>query len=414
MRGVAAALAAVAVACACNGICLAGGTTGSLALLGTGSKSASGVSSDGRVVVGYSALEYWMWTPELGIVPIGGIAPGYQGAGGSGAVSDDGARIGFNALNGAGKTEGAFYEVATGEVTLIGNYGASCDISATSCWSISGDGQAMVGLGWQTGCAANAYSWRQDTGLVTLPSAYFYEPTRANGCNRDGSVIVGWQDGYTGLRHGAVWRNGVETLIYAPGNLRMGEAAACDAAGNWVVGIGNDYNNNLSWRWSPSTGYVALPDTPIPGYQPYAVDISADATRILMFYRVPFPPATNGEGYLWINGDLVSLEEYARAQGIDVPLDVHMALPLAISSDGYTIVGGCRSAAGVQAFVLDLPRPAPNCPADLTHDGTVSAPDIAALLSAWGSGGNAADLNGDGVVSAPDIAALLSAWGACP
>ena len=89
-----------------------------------------------------------------------------------------------------------------------------------------------------------------------------------------------------------------------------------------------------------------------------------------------------------------------------------LALPLAISGDGYTIVGSCRSPAGVQGFVLDLPRP-PACTADLNGDGVVSSPDVAFLLSAWGTSGPA-DLDGDGVVASPDVAFLLSAWGACP
>jgi hypothetical protein len=56
---------------------------------------------------------------------------------------------------------------------------------------------------------------------------------------------------------------------------------------------------------------------------------------------------------------------------------------------------------------------APKCPADLNGDGTVGAPDLAALLNAWGTSNAAADLNNDGVVGAPDLAALLNAWGPC-
>ena len=64
--------------------------------------------------------------------------------------------------------------------------------------------------------------------------------------------------------------------------------------------------------------------------------------------------------------------------------------------------------AGVRAYRT----PAPACPADLNGDGAVSAPDLAAMLSAWGGTG-AGDLNGDGSIGAQDLAALLSAWGAC-
>lgn len=63
------------------------------------------------------------------------------------------------------------------------------------------------------------------------------------------------------------------------------------------------------------------------------------------------------------------------------------------------------------ALVVDQP-----CPADLDADGAVGAPDVAAVLAAWGPHpkGHAADLSGDGQVSAPDIAMLLAAWGSCP
>jgi hypothetical protein len=407
-------LAILVLAAACDGASFAGGTKGQLRLLGGFAGTPSGVSSDGRVVVGYNPAQYWYWTSDIGVIPIGGIAPGSQGAGGSGDISDDGSRIGYTVLNpDTGKTEGAFYEVPTGVTTRVGSFGFNCDISATSCWGLSGDGATMVGLGWHSACEARGYSYNPKSGLVDLGTIYFFESTRANACSRDGSTIVGWQDFYTGFRQATVWRNGVQQVLFAPGNVRLGEAAACSADGNWVVGLGSSANNELAWRWSQATGYIPLPPTPIPGFNPYATDISNDGSRVLMFYRVPAPPATSGEGYLWINGTLHSLEEYAAEQGVQIDPGVRLALPLAISGDGYTIVGSARTPQGVQGFVLDLPRPA-QCVADLNGDGQVAAQDIAALLSDWGSTTSAADLNGDGSVGAADITVLLSAWGVCP
>ena len=52
------------------------------------------------------------------------------------------------------------------------------------------------------------------------------------------------------------------------------------------------------------------------------------------------------------------------------------------------------------------------CPADLDGNGLVEAPDLAALLSGWGTA--ATDLDGDGSTNAQDLAILLGAWGACP
>ena len=386
-----------------------GGTKGSLALIA--GSYATGVSDDGSIVVLNDALQYWYWTASTGHVPIGGIAPGYQGAGGSGGISADGSRIGFTAINPkTGKTEAAIYEVATGETTLIGNFGASCDIGATSAWGISGDGTHVVGLGQQAACSAIGYVWNATTGLVSLPSSYFYKPNRANGCSFDGSTVVGWQSNYVGEWLGCIWRNGVQTIISGPGNLRVGDANACSADGQWVVGLGRS-TEDPAWRWRQSTGYSALPLSPISGYQSYAVDVSNDGSRVAMFFRAG-PPATSGEGYLWIDGTLHELEEYARAQGVDVPNDVRLSLPLAMSGDGYTIVGTGRTAFGNRIFVLNLPRPASSCPTDIDGNGETGAPDLSLLLAAWGTSG-AADVDGDGAVGAADLSLLLAAWGAC-
>ena len=57
------------------------------------------------------------------------------------------------------------------------------------------------------------------------------------------------------------------------------------------------------------------------------------------------------------------------------------------------------------------------CPADLDHDGFVTASDMATLLGAWGpciSSNCPADINNSGVVDGADLALLLDAWGPCP
>lgn len=56
------------------------------------------------------------------------------------------------------------------------------------------------------------------------------------------------------------------------------------------------------------------------------------------------------------------------------------------------------------------------CLGDINGDRAVGAPDLAMLLSSWGSTGlgAAADLNGDGAVNAADVAILLGRWGGCP
>ncbi len=66
-----------------------------------------------------------------------------------------------------------------------------------------------------------------------------------------------------------------------------------------------------------------------------------------------------------------------------------------------------------QADVCEDPEP--ECPADLTGDGSVGVPDLLDLLGAWGQCAPdcPADLNDDGSVGVPDLLELLGAWGAC-
>ena len=396
----------------------AGSDGGSFTLLGVQGLFPSGASADGRVVVGYNDSAFWYWTVETGLIPIGGISPSNGGAGSAG-VSDDGGRMGYTVINPAtGKTEGAFYEIATGQTTQVGNFGFSCDLSATSCWGVSGDGASMVGLGWHNQCGARAYRYSASGGLVDLGSAFAGYSSRANACSQDARMIVGWQDSPTGGRQGAIWRDGEQRLLTTATGAALGEAGAVSADGNWVVGLGSSANAFRGWRWSALTGTLELPASPIPSLpRAFPTGVSADGTRILLFYRTQFPPATAGEGYLWISGTLVSLEVLAAENGISLASGIRMALPLGMSRDGYTIVGTARTPSGVQGFILDLPRPAPSCDGDIDGDGTVGGLDLTALLAGWGpcgAGACSGDLNGDSVVNGVDLTVILSAWGNCP
>lgn len=405
-------LTAAAIASSIVSIALAG-AGGSFQLLGASALTPSGVSDDGRVVVGYNAASFWYWTAKAGVVPIGGISPSAGGAGRA-AVSGDGSRMGYTVLNPvSGKTEGAFYSFETAETSLAGNFGFSCDLASTSCWDMSTDGSTIVGLGWHNLCAARGYKTSASGGLVDLGTLVAGSPSRANACSGDASVIVGWQDSTQGAREATYWKNGQQKLIFGPGGQTLGEAGVVSTDGAWILGLGTSTNGFLAWRWSEATGYVALPASPIAGFRGYPTGVSDDHSRILLFYRTAFPPATGGEGYMIVDGVLKSLEVLAAENGITIPTGVRMALPLAISGDGYTIVGSARTPTGVQGFSLDLPRPVA-CPGDLDGDGMVSSPDITVLLSAWGTPGGAADLDGDGLVASSDITVLLSAWGVCP
>ncbi len=88
-----------------------------------------------------------------------------------------------------------------------------------------------------------------------------------------------------------------------------------------------------------------------------------------------------------------------------------------VEGESYLIrVGGHSGSAGLGTLTLSC-EPGPDCPADLTGDGSIGGADLGVLLSAWGDcsdpGDCPADLTGDGSVGGADLGVLLSEWGNC-
>ncbi len=374
---------------------------------------ASGASENGELVVGTSPTEYFYWTEATGLVMVGGTAAG-NGVGGQAKVSNDGSRMVGTVFNPiSGLYEMGICLLDDGATWLpLGGIGSSSGSETSSGWGISGDGSTAVGLGWISAGGAHAIRSVDLAPPVDLGSTVTGRSTRANGCDEDGSVVVGWQDSKTGFRQGAVWVDGVQTLItLASSGSMLGEASGCSADGTWAVGNGVSSNGWNAWRWSSATGGVNIASPPTPGWRGASVAISADGNTIVGFYR-PFPgPASFGRGFIWTaEGGQQDLTDLAIASGIEIPTGVTLALPLGISADGSTVVGQGRGPSGTFGFRVQF---AVECPADLSGDGTVGGEDLTILLAAWGTTNPKVDLTGDGTVGGDDLAVLLAAWGGC-
>lgn len=312
--------------------------------------------TNGGLVVGSAFAEdgpVLTWTPGTGIVNIGGAMRGGQVK-----ISHDGARIVGTMLNDAsGYYEMGLYSTASSTWTPLGSLGASSDGSASSGWGISGDGNTVVGLGWINAGSAHAINWTSGSGVVDMGSTVDDRSTRANAANYDGSVIVGWQDGETGFRQGAVWRNGVQTLITDQNGFEVSEASDVDDSGTWVVG-GNGPSDQ-AWRWSESTGLQEL-GMLAGGFfvRGNATAISGDGSTIVGYER-GFGIPTGGEGFIWRDGiGMVNLTTYVQSLGIDTQ-GLVLSLPLGISPDGKTIVGAGRPEGGfgIIGWSVTIPTP---------------------------------------------------------
>ncbi len=405
--------------------------TGTYYGLGT-SRVASGVSADGSVVAGTtsSGAPYFIWqlnNPGVTTL-IGGVSPG-GGVGGQAKVSDDGDKIcgtlgGYVASPPIPPTvvnQMAVYDVSDAAWTGLGGIGWFSGTETASGWAISGDGTKVAGLGWSPN-QTNAYAAVSTNGgaPVALPWMVPGRSTRANGCDSDGSVVVGWQDNPFGFRQAAVWTDGVGQRLWLLYPTKpLGEAQACSADGNWVVGLTGPGSNSQAWLWSEDTGALLLGElNPAEGWNANATGISADGDVIVGYERPP-GPATGGWGFIWTSADgMQNLTDYVVANGVTLPPGVTtLALPLNVSADGLTIVGIANNGAGY-VVRLDPPAPLASCSGDTNLDNEVDTSDLLAVISAWGacpaSAECSTDFNGDQEVNIADLLEVISSWGDCP
>lgn len=317
-------------------------------------QTASGVSMNG-VVVGTNPSGYFRWTAAGGLVNIGGTAPG-GGVGGQAKISNDGVYTCGTFLNPAsGSNEMSRWSSASSSWLPFGGIGGSSGVETSSGWSISGDGRCTVGLGWVNGGTAHAIRRLDGGATIDLGSTVANRSTRANGVNTSGSVIVGWQDAASGFRQGAIWTNGVQTLITLASNGQpLGEAQDVSDVGTVVVGTGVSANQNQAWRWTAATGGQSL-GALNPTWIAAATAVSDDGNTIIGYERPFGSPAVFGTGFIWRQGvGMTDLKTYLVSKGVPVPAAFTLALPLGISADGRTIVGLGRNGGIASGFVAKI------------------------------------------------------------
>lgn len=323
---------------------MAGAATAAPQFYNLGSGNEPTAISDNGVVAGTGGLytfgEYFTWTPQGGMVGIGGVLPS-DGYGGQASISSDGTRVGGSALNpDTGFGEMGIYDSNAGTWTTFGGLGTTIDLSTSSGWGISGDGNHAVGLGWASGTEAHAMQWSNGVGSFDLGSTATGWSSRANATNHDGSVVVGWQDNENGYRQGAVWIDGVQTRIFDNDGFEVSEALDVSADGRWVTGV--TYWLEQSWRYDTLTGdFQYLDSTNIGYFSPTALGtgITDDGATIIGSVRDFGPPAW-GTGFIWREGvGVMSMNDYFDSIGLQYDSGLIFSMPFAISGDGMTLSG---------------------------------------------------------------------------
>lgn len=309
------------------------------------------------------------WTADGGATPLGrGTVRALQNSAGLPAISGDGQVVAATILD-ESRQHGT-----QGRWTVTGGWqqlmpprpadGAIVDNFDGSVFGMSRDGGTVTGLYWRnTAVGGMAHGSRWTVGGQVIDMGSSGASSRIDDANRDGSVLVGWdEDPVTGSRRAAVWVNGVRTVL----DENPSEASAVNADGTVVVGTTLDLSGIFSvaamWRWD-GAGWVrqilgALPGTR-PGGMAFANGVSDDGKVVVGLARMRFSPMN--KGFVWTaeTGVLEAARYFRLVYGRDNAVERKVAVTSigAISGDGQSMgVVGTSLATGLQhSYIVKAP-----------------------------------------------------------
>jgi probable HAF family extracellular repeat protein len=249
---------------------------------------------------------------------------------------------------------------------LLGSFpnAAPCDASLSFATDVSGDGEVVVGLGWNGCTYAHAYRWTESTGIVDLGSSVEGRSTSAAGVSADGMVVVGHQTRADGFQQGARWVGNRQELIPGPagGIGYVGEAMSANRDGSIVVGRSCIPGPNLAqsaWIWRAQGGISCLPPPQIrPSPGPLiiveAAATSDDGQVIGGSQNVGGSPDSNA--VIWIEGRPAYLKDFLRANGVPNAFEgwPNTGTITAVSPDGRVLVGWGAGPTGFRGYVVIL------------------------------------------------------------
>jgi uncharacterized membrane protein len=186
--------------------------------------------------------------------------------------------------------------------------------------AISADGRLVVGSANHGNYGQVAFSWMPATGMVSLDQSFLVRHSAyATAVAADGSVVVGAWVMSNGLDRAFRWtkQGGMVTLAVLPGSDRSA-AEAVSADGRVVVGTSGG-----AFRWTESTGMVALPGRSMFG----AKAVTADG-------RMVYGDEMGGDDI-----HVVRWDEDGTITQYPNPPGVTAAFPAAVTPDGSVLVG---------------------------------------------------------------------------
>ena len=176
--------------------------------------SATGVSADGSVVVGWVSQDLTLqtnhafrWTAGGGMVDLMTNADilAYQTSEATDVSADGNVVVGM-----LGYYAGAFRWTAETGMVDLGYLDSS---NQTVANGVSADGSIVVGQSGVDGGSNHAFSWTVEGGMIDLGTLTGGTMSYANAISDDGTLIVGFSDNANGDGHAVVWTAGAAVDI---------------------------------------------------------------------------------------------------------------------------------------------------------------------------------------------------------
>lgn len=335
---------------------------------------ASGISADGRVVVGGAytsgdaAERAFLWTQSGGMVDLGTLGGAESEAR---DVSADGTVVVGKAESGAGPH--AFRWTQAGGMVDLGTLGGSW----SNAHGVSGNGEVVVGGANTAGnVTTHAFRWTQAGAMVdlgTLGGSW----SEAYATAADGAVVVGEADTTGDAAYRAFRWTSAGGMVDL-GTLGGTNSTALDvsADGAVVVGSAGTTGNAAkhAFRWTSSGGMVDLGT--LGGTDSTARGVSSDGAVVVGGADTTGDAAWRAFRWTASTG-MQSVEDWLRAAGVTVPTNITEGAS-ATNSDGSVVVGQLDNNRTFIARVASI------------GSGLVTLADVQQSLGSTASGGGMA------------------------
>lgn len=316
---------------------------------------AAGISDDGKVVVGGSAIggahpfvtQAFRW--EAGVMtPLGTVDPQTSNGSAAHATSANGQVIVGSQFNTNNQPSAFRWEAG-----VMNSLPLLAGQTSSQASAISPDGLTIVGYGAVPG-NAQALRWQGGVplGLGKIPAISNF--TAATAVSADGSIVAGSANPATSIQQAFQWQAG--TISSLPGIPNQSSANGISADGSVIVGAANPGSANLAIRWEAGVTTV-LGDFAGGTSNSSAFAVTADGNTIVGMGTTAWGP----EAFIWDaqHGMRLLQDVLTNEYGLGAALSGwHLTEARDITADGRSIVGvGLNPNGDYEGWIFTVPEP---------------------------------------------------------